>query len=86
MSNLLGLFAFKLLSIGNQHFALNNKSILRKKLGEIGQNMILLYLLKIERSLAGLDAARGEVLHHGRPQQRATFSLCGSKRKMHNDG
>ena len=42
MSNLLGLFAFKLFSIGNQHFALNNKSILRKKLGEIGQNMILL--------------------------------------------
>ena len=55
---------------------------------EFGQNITLLYLLKIERSLVavGLDAARGEVLHHRRPQQRATFSLlCGSKRKMHND-
>ena len=42
MSDFLGRFAFRHLSIGDQQFALNNKSILRKKLGEIGQNMILL--------------------------------------------
>ena len=37
MVDFLGRFAFRHLSIGDQHFALNNKSILRKNWGNLAK-------------------------------------------------